>query len=103
MEAGVDSLAATELSSRLGSLTGIAVSPTVVFDHSTSRAIAAYMLDQLERLHGAASLEHGAETAACGSCGVEGAAVVRWVRQCACREGLARAQWARWVHDRLPD
>ena len=32
MEAGVDSLAATELSSRLRTLTGVALSPTIVFE-----------------------------------------------------------------------
>ena len=32
MEAGVDSLAATELSSRLRSMSGVSLSPTIVFD-----------------------------------------------------------------------
>ena len=40
MEAGVDSLAATELSSRLRSLTGMSLSPTIVFEHPTPRAVA---------------------------------------------------------------
>ena len=38
MEAGVDSLAATELSMRLRSLTGVALSPTLVFEQPTPRA-----------------------------------------------------------------
>ena len=46
MEAGVDSLAATELSSRLRSLTGVALSPTIVFEQPTPRAIAAHLLEQ---------------------------------------------------------
>ena len=45
MEAGVDSLAATELSSRLRSLTGVALSPTIVFEQPTPRAIAAHLLE----------------------------------------------------------
>ena len=46
MEAGVDSLAATELSSRLRSLTGVALSPTLVFEQPTPRAIAAHLLEK---------------------------------------------------------
>ena len=41
MEAGVDSLAATELSSRLA--TGLALSPMLVFEQATPRAIAAHV------------------------------------------------------------
>ena len=47
MEAGVDSLAATELASRLRVLTGITLSPTLVFEHPTPRAIAAHLLEQV--------------------------------------------------------
>ena len=46
MEAGVDSLAATELSSRLQTLTGLSLSPTLVFDQPTPRAVAAHLLEQ---------------------------------------------------------
>ena len=42
MEAGGDSLAATELSSRLRSLTGVALSPTIVFELPTPRAVAVH-------------------------------------------------------------
>jgi polyene macrolide polyketide synthase len=45
MEVGVDSLAATELSSRLRSLTGVALSPTLVFEHPTARAVAAHLIE----------------------------------------------------------
>ena len=48
MEAGVDSLAATELSSRLRSLTGVALSPTIVFEQPTPRAVAVHLLEQAE-------------------------------------------------------
>ena len=47
MEAGVDSLAATELSARLRSLTGVALSPTLIFEHPTPRAIARHVLSQV--------------------------------------------------------
>jgi hypothetical protein len=47
MEAGVDSLAATEVSSRLRLLTGIALSPTIVFEQPTPRAIAVHLLEQV--------------------------------------------------------
>ena len=47
MEAGVDSLAATELSSRLRTLTGVALSWTIVFDHPTAFAIAAHLLEHV--------------------------------------------------------
>ena len=43
MEAGVDSLAATELSSRLRALMGVALSPTLIFEHPTARAIGAHV------------------------------------------------------------
>ena len=45
MEAGVDSLAATELSLRLRSLTGVALSPTLLFEQPTPRAIAAHIVE----------------------------------------------------------
>ena len=45
MEAGVDSLAATELSSRLKTLSGVVLSPTIVFEQPTPRAVAAHLLE----------------------------------------------------------
>ena len=47
MEAGVDSLAATELSSRLRTASGLLLSPTLVFEQPTPRAIATHILEQL--------------------------------------------------------
>eukprot|EP00966_Prymnesium_polylepis_P276618 6390772-Prymnesium_polylepis.1 len=47
MEAGVDSLAATELTSRLRAATGVALSPTLMFEHPTARAVAVHMLEQM--------------------------------------------------------
>jgi acyl transferase domain-containing protein/NADPH:quinone reductase-like Zn-dependent oxidoreductase/acyl carrier protein len=46
MEAGVDSLSATELSSRLRALTGVPLSPTIVFEQPTLRAVADHLLEQ---------------------------------------------------------
>ena len=46
MEAGVDSLSATELSSRLRALTGVPLSPTIVFEQPTPRAVAEHLLEQ---------------------------------------------------------
>ena len=43
MEAGVDSLAATELSARLRSLAGVPLSPTLMFEQPTARAVAAHL------------------------------------------------------------
>ena len=43
MEAGIDSLAATELSSKLCTITGLALSPTLVFEQPTPRSIAAHI------------------------------------------------------------
>ena len=45
MEAGIDSLAATELSSRLRAVAGVGLSPTVVFEHPTPRAISTHLLE----------------------------------------------------------
>jgi aryl carrier-like protein len=56
MEAGVDSLAATELASRLRSITGVAVSPTIVFEQPTSRAVAAHLLEHVTPSASAAPL-----------------------------------------------
>ena len=44
VEAGVDSLAATELSSWLCALTGVPLSPTLVFEQPSPRAIATHLL-----------------------------------------------------------
>ena len=47
MEAGVDSLAATELANRLRAATELSLSPTLMFDYPTPRAIAAHLLEQV--------------------------------------------------------
>ena len=47
MEAGIDSLAATELVHQLREATGLVLSPTLVFECPTPRAIAAHVLEEL--------------------------------------------------------
>ena len=46
MEAGIDSLAATELAAQLRALAGVPISPTVIFDQPTPRAIAKHVQAQ---------------------------------------------------------
>jgi len=94
MEAGIDSLAATELSSRLRAATGLALSPTLVFEQPTPRAIAAHVLEQLAGARpvlvpAAAAAGGGACVAAGGGACVRGAAG-RWPGGC---EGGASALW----------
>jgi acyl carrier protein len=47
MEAGIDSLAATELANQLREATGLVLSGTLVFEHPTPRAIAVHVLEEL--------------------------------------------------------
>ena len=48
MQAGIDSLAATELSSSLRAATQVTLSPTLLFEQPTARAVAAHILEELE-------------------------------------------------------
>jgi acyl carrier protein len=82
MEAGVDSLAATELSSRLRSLTGVALSPTIVFEEPTPRAIATHLITQA--VGGAAttvSLSHVGGRCHAGCCCSSGRAMAWWMHR----------------------
>ena len=47
MEAGIDSLAATELSARLRSLSGLSLPATMMLEHPTPRAVAAHLAAQM--------------------------------------------------------
>ena len=47
MEAGIDSLAATELANRLQSHFSVTLSPTLVFEQPTARAVMSYLVEQL--------------------------------------------------------
>ena len=53
IEAGIDSLAATELASQLRTLSGVELSLTIAFEHPTPRALAAHLVD---RVSGTSSL-----------------------------------------------
>jgi len=48
MEAGVDSLASTELVSRLRSLSGLQLPPTSALNHPTARTLALHLIDLIE-------------------------------------------------------
>ena len=50
MEAGLDSLAATELPSRLTALTGATLASTLAFDQPTPRALAGHVLEQVDAI-----------------------------------------------------
>ena len=47
MDAGIDSLAATELSSQLQAATGLSLSSTLIFEEPTPRAVASHLVEQL--------------------------------------------------------
>lgn len=48
MDAGIDSLAATELVGRLSTVTSLALTPTLVFEYASPRKIAAHVLHELK-------------------------------------------------------
>ena len=48
METGLDSLAATELASRLSIQTGVELSSTLAFDQPTPRAVADHILQLID-------------------------------------------------------
>ena len=52
MEAGVDSFAATEFASRLRSFTGVPISPTIVFERPSPRAITSRLVEQIAAVEG---------------------------------------------------
>ena len=91
MEAGVDSMAATELSSRLRALTGEALSPTLVFEEPTARAIAMHLLEQSQGSTVGACVV-GTAVDAVERAGVEIAAgaVGRWPGGCNSQPGRMR-------------
>merc|ERR1712086_776899 len=93
LEAGLDSLGATEFASRLRAATGLALSPTLVFEQPTPRAIAAHVVEQLagaQPVVALASLASGSARAAAGGTVCVRGAAGRWPGGC---EGGAGALW----------
>ena len=115
MNAGIDSLAATELSTRLSTLTGLALTPTLLFDEPTPRAITAHILEQL------GEVERAPLPAAPLALGLDGKAFLavasangRWPGSCcsdiarmqlqhACGDALSAVPSARWTLEQAVD
>ena len=118
MEAGVDSLAATELSSRLGKLIGKALSPTLIFEQPTPRSLASHLLEFSGELsgcravtviaHATASLTTANETLAVvgvAGCWPGGCTsnTVRAQMQAACGDAVGGVPQTRWVLEKAVD
>ena len=94
MEAGIDSLATTELPSRLRELIGVPLSPTLVFEHPSPRAIAAHLLEQVSGVETVAVAAAVPSGMAAGSPLALVGVVGRWPGACAgarARDELQRA------------
>jgi len=113
MEAGVDSLAATELASRLRVLTGITLSPTLVFEHPTPRAIAAHLLEQVGGGAGGVVSPVCIAADATAALALVGAAgrwpggcnddASRWHLASACGNGVSSVPSVRWTLELVVD
>jgi acyl carrier protein len=120
MDAGIDSLAATELSSRLRLLTGVALSPTIVFEEPTPRAIAAHLLEQVsEEVVGATPTIARAANGGCRVDNAEGPVAIiglvgrwpggcddearRWCLQATCGDAMGKVPSTRWVIEEAVD
>jgi aryl carrier-like protein len=97
MDAGLDSFAATELTSRLRSLTGVDVSPTLVFEQPTARAITTHLLEISpqgeDEVQAVELIESSPKAAAADACPRAQDAVVhgiagRWPGSCASSDVL---------------
>ena len=115
MEAGVDSLAATEFASRLRSFTGVPISPTIVFEHPSPRAITSHLVEQIAAVEGVVAaapatvvrMDEGLQLGVLGLVG-------RWpggVNSCeareqlqhACGDAMSSVPSARWVLELVID
>jgi hypothetical protein len=109
MDAGVDSLAATEFSLRLRKLTGMVISPVIVFEQPTPHAIAMHVLEQLGTQSTASMKPLVAQTSSAGaSFALMSGMVGRWPGGCnrdvarsalqtACGDAMGGVPLARWV------
>ena len=109
MEAGIDSLAATALSSRLRSVTGVVLSPTLVFEQPTPRAVAAHIVEQLTDCDalaaGAAAAPAGctAPRSLGGAIGVASHGCLHSVAHAQCGTSAFGVLLARWVLEASED
>ncbi|MDC0525534.1 phosphopantetheine-binding protein [bacterium] len=108
MEAGVDSLAATELSSRLRSLMGVALSSTIVFEQPTPRAVAEHLLQQMAGQEVAQQMQPRVFVSDRGIMVAVTGAISKWPSGCdfeavrarlqrACGDALGLVPGARWT------
>ena len=113
MEAGVDSLAATELSSLLRARTGVSLSPTIAFEQPTAGAIATHVLELLGGVSNeavsSALMTSGTDTQLLavgqvgrwpGGCNGE---VSRRTLQAACGDAVGSVPLMRWVLEEAVD
>ena len=115
MEAGVDSLAATELANRLRATTELPVSPTLMFDFPTPRAIAAHILEQLVVQVQQPALPEGSQVVREGTVVIElGRALGRWPGGCStdgqlwamvheCGDAVGAVPSQRWTLEQVVD
>ena len=118
MQAGVDSLATTELSSRLRMLTGVPISPTLVFEYPTPRAVATHLLHQVADVVSVSLPVAVVVPSCCADSGDQPLALVsavgQWAGGCddklararlqaACGDGLGTVPAVRWTLDRTAD
>ena len=83
MDAGIDSLAATELAGRLRDLSGVEITGTAMFDHPTPRALASHMVEHLVGTQVAAPQGSGQGTAAAAAQLSVQAVTTLWPAGCA--------------------
>ena len=115
MEAGVDSLAATELSSRLRSVTGVSLSPTLIFEYPSSRAVAMHLIEQIAAAEGVVAaapatvvrMDEGLQLGVLGLVGRWAGGVnsceAREQLQHACGDAMSSVPSARWVLELVID
>ena len=83
MDAGIDSLAATELAGRLRDASGVEITATAMFDHPTPRALASHMVEQLVGTQVAAPRASAQGTAAAAAQLSVQAVTASWPAGCA--------------------
>ena len=115
MDAGLNSLGATEFSSRLRELTGVELSPTIVFEQPTPRAVVTHLLEQVGTVAVMESVVPAGirVTAAGSSLSLAGLAgrwpggcnkdTTRWELQGSCGNAMGRVPRTRWVLEETVD